>query len=211
MTDTVSPTFEPIDVFYINNLDALKVISDRRRLQLLEKLMQHPYTVKQLASELAVEDSTKLYYHVRLLEEHEFIRVVDTQLVSGILEKTYRATARRYEVEKELLPNNPAEFSDAMQLVNAMFEETLEELGRLMEYVSAHADDAERVIPRGTASEIARRKFHLTHAQADEFIQKLREVVLSLPTDTTPGPDKLEFGLTFAFFPISPHEPPPQE
>ena len=207
MTDTtVSPTQEPMDVFYINNLDALKVISDRRRLQLLEKLMERPYTVKQLASELAVEDSTKLYYHVRLLEEHEFIRVVDTQLVSGILENTYRATARRYEVEKELLPNNPAEYNEAMQLVSAMFSETLEELKRLLEYVSVHAEDTERAIPRGTASEIARRKFHLTHTQADEFIQKMREMVLSLPTD--PGPDTLEFGLTFAFFPIRPDEPP---
>lgn len=190
----------------IDSLDALKVISDRRRLQLLEKLMQQPYTVKQLAAELAVDDPTKLYYHVRLLEEHEFIRVVETQLVSGILEKTYRATARRFEVDKELFPNNPAEYGEAMSLVNSMFTETLEELGRLMEYARTHAEDHDRLLPRGTASEIGRRQYNLTLDEANEFLQKLKEVILSLPHDREPMPDTVPFILTFAFFPVPPAE-----
>ena len=46
---------------------------------------------------------TRMYYHLNLLEQHGFVHVVDERLVSGINEKTYRATAKQFQVDRSLL------------------------------------------------------------------------------------------------------------
>ncbi|MFN8511837.1 MAG: helix-turn-helix domain-containing protein [Chloroflexia bacterium] len=69
------------------------------RLRLLEQLRREPQTVKQLAAALDVAQ-TKLYYHIKLLEERELIRVVESRVVQGIIEKQYGVTAYRLSVER---------------------------------------------------------------------------------------------------------------
>lgn len=65
-------------------------------------MMEQVCTVKQIAAKLNIPP-TKLYYHFKQLEEHGLIRVVDTRLVSGIVEKLYQARAYSYRVDKGLL------------------------------------------------------------------------------------------------------------
>ena len=93
--------FEPTQSILITDLETLKVVSDALRSRLLDLLRAQPYTVKQLASTLALPPK-KLYYHINLLEQHGLIRVVATRVVSGIIEKTYRATAYLFLFEKEV-------------------------------------------------------------------------------------------------------------
>ncbi len=85
----------------INDLETLKVLADPLRLRIRELLVQ-PSTVKQLAAELGIP-ATKLYYHVNLLEKHGLITVVESRLVSGIMERVYQVTAYRVQVAAELL------------------------------------------------------------------------------------------------------------
>ena len=82
--------------FIIENVEALKMIADPLRLQIIRNL-DEPRTVKELAERLD-KPATKLYYHVNQLEKHQIIRVVDTRIVSGIIEKHYRVTAKSYHV-----------------------------------------------------------------------------------------------------------------
>src|SRR5919199_432922 len=96
-----APTQPPADELTISDLDSLRVIADPLRLRILESLIE-PRTVKQVAAELGIFP-TKLYYHMQLLERHGLIMVVDTRLVSGILEKRYRAAARCFHVDHALL------------------------------------------------------------------------------------------------------------
>jgi DNA-binding transcriptional ArsR family regulator len=93
MTKEIQPTeFEPEDERVVTDLETLKIISDALRSRILDLLRAEPLTVKQLAVMLD-RPPKKLYYHVNLMEQHGLIRVVNTRLVSGIVEKTYRATA----------------------------------------------------------------------------------------------------------------------
>jgi DNA-binding transcriptional ArsR family regulator len=92
----------PIDVFTITDLETLKVVADPLRLQILDLLRGEPQTVKQLNETLQIALS-KLYYHVGLLEHHHLIRVTQTRMVSGILEKHYQATAYKLSVDHALL------------------------------------------------------------------------------------------------------------
>jgi transposase-like protein len=95
-------SFEPAPQQRIDQLDTLKVFSDTLRQQIIEAITEEPKTVKQIASMLDLVP-TKLYYHVNLLEQHQLIRVVDTRVVSGIIEKRFRASARQYTIAPALL------------------------------------------------------------------------------------------------------------
>lgn len=85
----------------IEDLETLKVLADPLRLRIRELLVQ-PSTVKQLAAELDLP-ATKLYYHVNLLEKHGLINVVDSRMVSGIVERVYQVAAYRVQVAPHLL------------------------------------------------------------------------------------------------------------
>src|SRR4051812_17141092 len=90
--------FEPEALHMIADLETLRVIADPVRVQILEASVMEPRTVKQIARLLGIP-ATKLYYHINMMEEHGLLRVVGTRLVSGILEKQYRATAMSFSFD----------------------------------------------------------------------------------------------------------------
>jgi DNA-binding transcriptional ArsR family regulator len=94
--------FEPAQQTTLTTLETLKVFADPLRQQIIESILDSAKTVKQIAMELSLAP-TKLYYHVNLLEEHGLIRVTDTRIVSGIIEKQYRAVARSFAIQRSLL------------------------------------------------------------------------------------------------------------
>jgi DNA-binding transcriptional ArsR family regulator len=75
---------------------------------MLALLRRSPATAKELAQGLDVP-LKKLYYHLALLEEHRLIRVRDTRIVSGIIEKQYAAAAYRITVDRALFNPEPTE------------------------------------------------------------------------------------------------------
>lgn len=120
----------PIDVFVISDLETLKVVADPLRLQILDLLRGEPRTVKQLNETMQIALS-KLYYHVGLLEHHHLIRVTQTRVVSGILEKHYQATAYKLSVDHSLLPSSPPTSSATMGLdvfLSAVLDETRKDI-----------------------------------------------------------------------------------
>ena len=97
--------FVPADEFVIDNLDTLKVLADPLRIRILD-LMRESCTVKQVAAELDIPP-TKLYYHINQLEKHNLIVLVDTRIVSGIIEKHYQTAAHTVRVKRHLLSPSP--------------------------------------------------------------------------------------------------------
>ncbi len=82
--------------YVLEDLAALKAISEPTRLRMLMLLSDGPpLTVKELSSELALAP-TRLYYHIQILERAGMIRVASRRLVSGIEEKSYQATASNW-------------------------------------------------------------------------------------------------------------------
>src|SRR5512145_3269846 len=101
-------SWKPITEYTVNDLETLKVLADPLRIHIIELVTHEPRTVKQVAADLTLPP-TKLYYHFKLLEERGLIQVVDTRIVSGIVEKQYQATALSYHVNKTLLsPTSPS-------------------------------------------------------------------------------------------------------
>ena len=100
------PSEEPAEtipeVFWIQNLKQLKALADPLRIRVLEGFVDQSRTTKQVASLLG-EKTTKLYHHVDALEKAGLIELKETRPNRGTLEKYYRAVARMFRAEPDLL------------------------------------------------------------------------------------------------------------
>lgn len=135
----------PIDVFRIDDIDALRVVADPLRLRILDELRRDPRTVKQLHERLPEVALSRLYYHVGLLERHRLIRVTQTRLVSGILEKHYQATAYKLSVDHALFAapltaDPPATGLDVF--LSAVLDDTRRDIHRSVHEGLIHVTDA---------------------------------------------------------------------
>jgi hypothetical protein len=99
---------------------------------MLEQFRGRPRTVKDVASAIDLP-VTKLYYHVRLLEEHGLIQVAETRVVSGIIEKSYLASAYRFTVDRALLPGSGVDNPALDVLLSIIFEEAASEIRQSVE------------------------------------------------------------------------------
>ena len=85
----------PIPVRTIDDVKALRALSDPLRLSILRTLMRGAHvearvmSAKELAAELG-QPQTKLYRHLKQLEACKLIQTAETRIVSGIVEHRYR-------------------------------------------------------------------------------------------------------------------------
>lgn len=117
------------DTFIIETPDQLKAMSDSRRLELVKHLVEQRLTVAQLA-EAVGEDKSKLYYHLKELETHGLIEVVETRQKGNLLEKIYRATAKLYTVDRSLFRNEHG-MEMVSASVNSILDSAAAEVNRL--------------------------------------------------------------------------------
>jgi hypothetical protein len=189
---------EPVEEFVISDVDMLKLITHPLRLQLLGQF-KRPRTVKETAAELDVAP-TKLYYHVNLLEERGLLRVVDTQIVSGIIEKRYQVAARRYRVDDNMLSGG-AEDERFDALIGSFFQMAHDEIRQSMR--AGLVDLRDRSKPHhGT---LARLDFCLTAEQAEGLYGRLEAVIeeyQALSTANEADEAGQAYALTLTFFPV---------
>jgi DNA-binding transcriptional ArsR family regulator len=192
--------------FVIGDLDTLKVISDPLRGQILEALVFEPMTVKQVAEKLGVAP-TKLYYHIRVMEKHGLIKVVETRVVSGIIEKQYRATAPRLKVEPSLLTSNSDTGKENINTVLlSTIETTREDILRSLQARYFELEEDTRCML------ISRQLSRFSDKFADEFCQRLDALLKEFSNANTDSADMQTYALTIAFYPsFYFHEPTSKE
>jgi DNA-binding transcriptional ArsR family regulator len=108
----------------VKDLATLRVLTDPLRLAILGAFgdggRERPMTVKEIAERID-EGPTKLYRHIKQLEDAGLLAVVGTRLVSGILEKSYRPVYRRIDVDSDLL-NLPGQQDEYWGAISALLE-----------------------------------------------------------------------------------------
>ena len=167
------PIPQPQAVITLQNLEALKILADPLRNQIMEVLTPAPLTVNQVAQKLG-EDSSKLYYHFNLLEKHGFIHVVETNVQGNLIEKRYWITAYEFEIDHDLFNFNvdtPEGTEQMVALLLANINLTRDDLRRSL-YARHHqiAQGAEKN-PRPVLDN--REILHLPDDKAEEFHQRL--------------------------------------
>jgi DNA-binding transcriptional ArsR family regulator len=115
----------PLPERVITDVETLKALSDPLRIRILEAMVQAPdlsWTAKRIATALGV-GQTKLYHHIKILEERELIRPTGQQLVRGIMETSYRIAALQLRLDRNLLASGGPEVrSSAEQAITTVFE-----------------------------------------------------------------------------------------
>jgi DNA-binding transcriptional ArsR family regulator len=123
-TDEIIEQTPIAEVHYLEGLEQLHAISTKARRRILQLLVDRPMTVTQLGRALEIPPPT-VQHHVRELLRVGIVRLVATRERRGILEKYYRAVARRF-----LLPKDP--------LAGRSPREQLETVNELLEDISHH-------------------------------------------------------------------------
>jgi len=116
----------------IDDVATLRVLSEPVRFAVLRTLMADTdmlppvMSAKELAAVLG-EPQTKLYRHLKQLEEAGLIHVAETRVVSGILEQRYRASQVNLTLSRDLLsdPASGSEFTGAIGAVMDDFRDDL--------------------------------------------------------------------------------------
>ncbi|MGM9988135.1 MAG: ArsR/SmtB family transcription factor [Bacillaceae bacterium] len=88
----------------IKDVELMKLLLDPKRSRIVQFAREKPMTVKELAERLN-EKSSRLYYHVKKLEEYGVIKVVETRQVSNLTEKYYQTIKEAITVDVELVKN----------------------------------------------------------------------------------------------------------
>ncbi len=165
--------FIPADVFLVEELDTLKVLADPLRLRIRE-LMEKPTTVKVVAEKLDIPP-TKLYYHINLLEKHGLIVLVDTRIVSGIIEKHYQIAAKTVKVAKHLLSTGADPEGEGLNLaIGTLLDTTREEL---LESARANMVEWDDEGERHKGLSLHMGTLNLTQEQAADFYNELETLV----------------------------------
>jgi AcrR family transcriptional regulator len=150
----------------------LRVLADPVRSFLVYSLVPRAKTVKELAAELGCPP-TRLYYHLQQLEKHDLVFVASTRLVSGIVEKHYRAVARDWVLDRSGLdsrgPDGPRPLEALLAFV---FDQSRQEIRRQVEQ---GAIDLSRRAPKRGALMAVRNVLKLSDAQADRLYRRLHD------------------------------------
>jgi DNA-binding transcriptional ArsR family regulator len=182
----------------ISDVATLRAVADPLRMRLLGLLESGDRTVKELAVSLGVRPN-RLYYHVRLLEEHGLIKVASTRMVSGIVEKRYQLAARRIAVSKELAK------AAGNQAVGQMASSVLDELRR--EFVASieDGDPAQSDRPR----RLSGHRLRLT-GEAGKFLSRLDDLIADYEVEAGTAVDAdADSVLMVALYPQRPDQPEP--
>jgi DNA-binding transcriptional ArsR family regulator len=88
----------------IDDIEIAKMMLDVRKRSILD-IASKPVTVSQIAEELH-EKQSRLYYHVKKLEEAGLLELVETRQQGNLIEKYYQRTkvaGERFELDEALL------------------------------------------------------------------------------------------------------------
>jgi DNA-binding transcriptional ArsR family regulator len=196
------PVDKPATERVISDVETLKALSDPVRLRILETMVtaaDEAWTVKRLAAAMGV-GPTKLYHHVNILEEREFIRVAGTRVVSGIIETSYRLAQLSVRLDRALLTGGSEEVQGSVHDVMAViFDSVRDEIeqGLRSGVIRAGEDDPLREL-------LIRGLTRLPPDRAVELRHRLRELLEEFDTDdpTDAEPDSIPFGYLIALYPF---------
>lgn len=175
--------FAPAPSRTIADVETLKALSEPIRLRILESMVhghQQDWTVKQIAAALGV-GPTKLYHHVRILEDASLIRPSGQQLVRGIVETRYRIAQLELRLDRTLLAGAGEDVrSSAHAAMLSIFDVAREDHLKAIE-LGLDVDPADPAAPRLIG--LSRTHVQTSRAKALEFRERMSALIKEYDTD----------------------------
>ena len=192
----------------IDDLETLKVLSDPFRVQLLEairgmNLSNELVTAKMLAERFD-RSPKKLYYHINLLEKHDLIRVAETRLVSGIVEKQYQISALDFVVDGNIFSQSKSKEERENAIISVVSDFLDSTRNEIIQLVRSAADQNRDTEGTDGQNHLSKDYAYLTPEQVLYFQQRLQEIAHEFAEiGSSPGTGERQFySLTAVFFPV---------
>lgn len=187
--------FKPDERYTIQTLEELRIIANPLRLQILDALIAEPLTVSQVGDRIGIS-SKKLYYHIGELERVNLVRLVHTEIQSGIQLKFFRAAARYFYLTASMLHSDQSvRHADASE----------EFLAFILENSSR---ELRRAVNDGTIDQypesflVSRRRLKMSPRKATELRDRLREIEEEILALDDPD-EEVTFSYVYGLFPRS--------
>lgn len=162
-------TFEPADVFDIDDVETMEMLADPTRVQILELAMV-PRSVSQIADAMGVP-RTRLYHHVKLLEEAGMLAVAETRAAGAMTEKIYQVAAYSFRPSDKLMATaTPKDQAEA--IMNSLLGSTRGDFIRAVaeeRFALTRTRDHKRV-------SLGRRLTTMTEDELNSFLTELEEL-----------------------------------
>jgi DNA-binding transcriptional ArsR family regulator len=113
-----------LETYRVSDLDQLRLLADPLKLRIIQAFAAGPRTTSQVAESLG-ENLTRLYRHVDALLAAGLIEVVGEKKKRGTVERSFKAVARRFEVDHALFTRDDALAATARDILRAGEEELL--------------------------------------------------------------------------------------
>jgi DNA-binding transcriptional ArsR family regulator len=166
--------FKPAPIMMVRDLETLKILADPLRNQILEILAPRKLTINQMAEKLGLA-SSKLYYHINLLEKYGLIKEVDTIVKANIIEKVYWISAYECKMDDNLCNfSTPEGQESVMTAMLAPIDSTREDILRSLQARATALDQGAEEHPRQVV--IFRELRMMTDQIADQFAERIKEV-----------------------------------
>jgi DNA-binding transcriptional ArsR family regulator len=181
----------------IGDVEMLRAISEPLRLKILDLASADPdrsWTAKELAARLATKQ-TKLYHHLGILETHGFLRVAETRMVSGILEKRYAATGRSFRLDRRLIGSGEEGAAALGGALEAVFETVLDDIST---GIRAGTIDPETDPPSPRSMAIWTGSARLSPASVRKVLRQIKRLA---EFDERDEPDGTDYGFIVGFYP----------
>jgi DNA-binding transcriptional ArsR family regulator len=166
----------------ISDLETLKVLSDSLRVQILKTIGMASdrgqlTTVKQLSEDLDVPQS-KLYYHINLLEKHDLIRIANTRVISGIVEKQYQIRARKILVNLDIAKHSDSDRDQGGELTLASIKAMLDlAYANVQKSIRQYQEDSQGLQEENAALFSSQVILQLSGDQASELVNRLNVLI----------------------------------
>lgn len=185
-------------VFWIRDLDTLRVTSDPLRTQIFELCIPQSRTVREIAGLLGLAP-TRLYYHMNLLEKHGLIVVEETRMVGNLVEKRYRSAATNLEIDAKLLCcESPHGNENTYGVVQSTLDSARDDLLRSLQARNQALETGAEPHPRPIV--LNRVIAHLSDERAAAWTERILQLLADFEQDD--APDQQSFSLTLAYYPV---------
>ena len=174
----------------INTRQQVDALAGKMRMRVM-KAAAEPRSVREIAEALGVP-TTRLYYHVNMLEEAGFLDVVETRKSGARIEKIYRVAAKSFRAGPDLADNVGDVAEAASALTGLVIDGTR---------VEAESALAHRLSGGELRADLGRTQGNLTQAQVVELSERIEAILKEVVATETDDPEARPYSFTFILVP----------
>ena len=189
------------DTFWIEDLNSLRALADPTRLQIIELLLE-PLSVKEIAEEMAVP-RTRLYHHIKTLEQNGLIRVVGERKARALNERVYVAAAKEFRPGPAILEEATGD-EMAEALLTTVLDTTRADFMRAVRTGVVRLDEIGK---EHQLLAVGRCLARLPAAKAEQFAREVEDLVRRMNEEDTQADEDPVSAFAFVFYPTKRRTP----